>query len=49
MTTYAALLRYADGRGRSKLTLDVLERALGVTGTARNWTTVTAPARMTRG
>ena len=45
----AAYLWYADRSGRSKLTLDVLERALGVTGTARNWTTVTALARMTAG
>ena len=33
-------LRYANGSGRSKLTLDYLERRLGVAGTARNWNTV---------
>lgn len=43
----AAYLWYADGSGRSRLTLDALERALAVTGTARNWTTATALARMT--
>jgi uncharacterized protein (DUF1697 family) len=31
---------YANGSGRSKLTLDYLERRLGVKGTARNWNTV---------
>ena len=34
-------LRYPNGSGRSKLTLDYLERTLGVRGTARNWKTVT--------
>ncbi len=33
-------LSYPDGSGRSGLTLDYLEKALGVTGTARNWRTV---------
>jgi uncharacterized protein (DUF1697 family) len=33
-------LSYPDGSGRSKLTLDYLERTLGVTGTARNCRTV---------
>ena len=33
-------LRYPNGSGRSKLTLDYLERRLGVTGTARNWNTL---------
>ena len=42
----AAYLWYADGAGRSRLTLDALERALGVTATARNWTTATTLARM---
>jgi uncharacterized protein (DUF1697 family) len=32
---------YADGMGRSKLTPAVIERALKVSGTARNWNTVT--------
>ncbi|WP_412539965.1 DUF1697 domain-containing protein [Longispora sp. K20-0274] len=36
-----AFLWYANGSGRSKLTNDLLERRLGVTGTARNWNTVT--------
>lgn len=34
-------LRYPKGSGRSKLNLDYFERRLGVTGTARNWNTVT--------
>jgi len=33
-------LRYPNGSGRTKLTLDYLERRLGVTGTARNWNTL---------
>jgi len=33
-------LSYPNGSGRSKLTLDYLEKTLGVTGTARNWRTV---------
>ncbi len=33
-------LHYPNGSGRSKLTLDYLERRLGVTGTARNWNTL---------
>jgi uncharacterized protein (DUF1697 family) len=33
-------LRYPNGSGRSKLTLDVLERAYGVTATSRNLNTV---------
>ena len=32
---------YADGMGKSKLTPALLERALKVSGTARNWNTVT--------
>lgn len=35
-----AYLVYPDGIGRSTLTMTVAERALGVTGTARNWNTV---------
>jgi uncharacterized protein (DUF1697 family) len=31
---------YPDGIGRSKLTIKVIEKALGTTGTARNWNTV---------
>ena len=34
-------LYYPAGIGRSKLTNAVLEKGLGVTGTARNWTTAT--------
>jgi len=33
-------LSYPNGSGRSRLTLDYLERVLGVQGTARNWRTV---------
>ncbi len=33
-------LVYPDGVGRSKLTAAVIERALGVRGTSRNWNTV---------
>ncbi len=33
-------LSYPNGAGRSRLTLDYLERRLGVEGTARNWRTV---------
>jgi uncharacterized protein (DUF1697 family) len=35
-----AYLVYPDGVGRSKLTVTVLERALGSRGTGRNWNTV---------
>jgi uncharacterized protein (DUF1697 family) len=31
---------YPDGQGRSKLTIAVIEKALGTRGTARNWNTV---------
>lgn len=31
---------YPDGQGRSKLTAALIERKLGVAGTARNWNTV---------
>lgn len=37
-----AFVRYAAGAGRSTLTIDRLERVLGVTSTARNWSTVLA-------
>ena len=33
-------LEYPNGSGRTRLTLDYLERCLGVSGTARNWRTV---------
>ncbi|HEY3010433.1 MAG TPA: DUF1697 domain-containing protein [Micromonosporaceae bacterium] len=42
----AAYVRYARGQGRSKLTPAVWNR-LGVAGTARNWNTVGALARLT--
>ena len=31
---------YPDGVGRSKLTIQVIEKTLGTRGTARNWNTV---------
>ena len=31
---------YPDGQGRSKLTIAMIEKALGTRGTARNWNTV---------
>ena len=31
---------YPDGQGRSKLTIQMIEKALGTRGTARNWNTV---------
>jgi uncharacterized protein (DUF1697 family) len=34
-----AYVVYPDGIGRSKLTLDLIERKLGVRGTSRNWNT----------
>lgn len=37
-----AYLHYPNGQGRSRLTLDVLQRAGGQVGTARNWRTVLA-------
>jgi uncharacterized protein (DUF1697 family) len=36
----SAYIVYPDGFGRSKLTNAVVEKALGVRGTARNWNTV---------
>ena len=39
-------LSYPSGSGRTKLTLDYLEKTLGVTGTARNWRTVRRLAAM---
>lgn len=33
-------IHYPNGAGRSKLTIDRVERALGTTATARNWRTV---------
>ncbi|MDQ3767473.1 MAG: DUF1697 domain-containing protein [Actinomycetota bacterium] len=34
-------LRFPNGAGRSKLTIDYFERKLGTSATARNWNTVT--------
>jgi len=39
---------YPDGQGRSKLTIDVLSRASGRVGTARNWNTVLALQKLAR-
>ncbi|MBU4335653.1 MAG: DUF1697 domain-containing protein [Actinobacteria bacterium] len=41
-----AYVWYPDGQGRSRLTLDVLSKAAGRTGTARNWSTVLALAAL---
>ena len=35
-----AYIVYPDGQGRSKLTIKMIENALGTRGTARNWNTV---------
>lgn len=35
-----AYLVYPDGQGTSKVTLSVIEKALGTNGTGRNWNTV---------
>jgi uncharacterized protein (DUF1697 family) len=40
-------LSLASGAGRTKLTLDWLERGLGVAGTQRNWNTVLKLAELT--
>jgi uncharacterized protein (DUF1697 family) len=42
-------LRLPSGAGRTKLTLDWLERRLGTRGTARNWRTVTKLVEIARG
>jgi uncharacterized protein (DUF1697 family) len=42
-------LRYPNGSGRSKLTLDWFERHLGASGTARNWRTVSTLLGLTAG
>jgi uncharacterized protein (DUF1697 family) len=39
-------LHYPAGAGASRLTQAVIDRRLGVTGTARNWNTVTALAQL---
>ncbi|HEY6538839.1 MAG TPA: DUF1697 domain-containing protein [Candidatus Dormibacteraeota bacterium] len=38
--TNQLFVSYPDGIGRSRLTMSVIERALGLRGTARNWNTV---------
>jgi uncharacterized protein (DUF1697 family) len=40
---------YADGIGRSKLTIALIERRLGTRGTGRNWNTVLKLGEITRG
>jgi uncharacterized protein (DUF1697 family) len=40
-------INYGAGMGTSKLTTALIERKLGVSGTARNWNTVTKLAEMT--
>ena len=45
----AAYIVYPDGQGESKLTITVIERALGARGTARNWNTVLKLAVLARG
>lgn len=44
-----AWLVYPDGIGQSKLTIGVIERSLGVRGTARNWNTTLKLAAMAGG
>jgi uncharacterized protein (DUF1697 family) len=41
-----AYLVYPDGIGRSKLTIGIIEKKLGVRGTGRNWNTVLKLAEM---
>ncbi len=41
-------LRLPNGAGRTRLTLDWLERQLGTRGTARNWRTVTKLVELAR-
>lgn len=38
---------YTDGAGRAKLSLSYIEKALNVTGTARNWNTATKLIQLT--
>ena len=45
----AAYIVYPDGQGDSKLTISVIERALGTRGTARNWNTVLKLAALAKG
>lgn len=39
---------YPDGQGRSKLTIAMIEKALGTRGTARNWNTVLKLGELSR-
>jgi uncharacterized protein (DUF1697 family) len=43
-----AYVVYPDGIGRSKLTIRLIEKQLGTTGTGRNWNTVLKLAALTR-
>jgi uncharacterized protein (DUF1697 family) len=43
-----AYITYPNGIGRSKLTNALLEKHIGVAGTARNWNTVTKLLELTR-
>jgi uncharacterized protein (DUF1697 family) len=43
-----AYIVYPDGMGRSKLTIAMIEKALGTRGTARNWNTVLKLSAMAR-
>jgi uncharacterized protein (DUF1697 family) len=44
-----AYIVYPEGIGRSKLTIGVIERKLGTTGTGRNWNTVLKLAALAAG
>jgi len=44
-----AYIVYPDGQGDSKLTNSVIERALGVRGTARNWNTALKLSALAKG
>jgi len=44
-----AYFAYPDGIGQSKLTIKVIEKALGTRGTARNWNTVLKLRALTSG
>jgi len=44
----AVYIVYPDGQGDSKLTISVIERAVGCRGTARNWNTVLKLAALAR-
>lgn len=41
-----AYIYYPDGQGRSTLTTAMIDKAVGTTGTARNWNTVTKLATL---